>query len=522
MNRPLGSPLTVSPAEPYDGALYSAAELPSAVERMVQAEGWRAALALETAHWDRLIGTDPEALLAALKALPGEAYVEIPSLLVATNYLKHLIGDTDPRRFHDFAHDEHGRSSSERGPLDQLIGSAGRTAGLRTNGRLAEALHQAKDGRRTLDELPAEERAHVQMAVPHLLTQWGRAFEVNDAGGVREYEEAWELANLTGQPLAARRAAACLAWLHADHGELQQADLWIHRARSITPVPRYDAPLHLAAALTAIDRLDRAAMRHHLGELQQVPIGEYWAAELWVRAWAAGTTQEAALVDKRVNAMLRRHPERFATGGSFQRYLAAASVRLAATRGRPLPQSPAEPPTTLDRMIAASTGYLAGDMQVVLREAAPAAEDPVPRMRVAGLLLVAAARFALGRVDGASDAFMSAHAIIEDERFLSAYVVIDPQHLHGLAELTGLAVPETAQLHPTTAASSSSVVLATLTRREREILVLLASGLSLKGIATELYISLNTVKGVTSSLYRKLGVNSRREAADFAHRAGLH
>jgi len=62
-------------------------------------------------------------------------------------------------------------------------------------------------------------------------------------------------------------------------------------------------------------------------------------------------------------------------------------------------------------------------------------------------------------------------------------------------------------------AEPSSVDLNTLTDREREILALLAEGLSNKAIAARLYLSVRTVEGHLASLYNRLGVHSRTEAA---------
>ena len=51
-----------------------------------------------------------------------------------------------------------------------------------------------------------------------------------------------------------------------------------------------------------------------------------------------------------------------------------------------------------------------------------------------------------------------------------------------------------------------------LTDRELAVLQLLPSMMSNEEIATELFVSVNTVKVHLKSLYRKLGVSSRREA----------
>lgn len=58
----------------------------------------------------------------------------------------------------------------------------------------------------------------------------------------------------------------------------------------------------------------------------------------------------------------------------------------------------------------------------------------------------------------------------------------------------------------------NTVHVETLTDRERDVLRWLRSELSLAEVAREMYISYNTVKGHTKSIYRKLGVTSRAAA----------
>jgi LuxR family maltose regulon positive regulatory protein len=60
-----------------------------------------------------------------------------------------------------------------------------------------------------------------------------------------------------------------------------------------------------------------------------------------------------------------------------------------------------------------------------------------------------------------------------------------------------------------------------LTPAELRVLHLLPTHLSFREIADELFVSTNTIKTQARSIYRKLGVSSRREAVACARTAGL-
>jgi DNA-binding NarL/FixJ family response regulator len=60
-----------------------------------------------------------------------------------------------------------------------------------------------------------------------------------------------------------------------------------------------------------------------------------------------------------------------------------------------------------------------------------------------------------------------------------------------------------------------------LTQRERDVLALLAEGLSNKAIADRLGISDQTVKFHVASIYGKLGASNRTDAVRRAYRRGL-
>ncbi len=63
--------------------------------------------------------------------------------------------------------------------------------------------------------------------------------------------------------------------------------------------------------------------------------------------------------------------------------------------------------------------------------------------------------------------------------------------------------------------------LLSLTTREREVLLLVAQGMSNQQIAASLYISEKTVKNHLSSIFEKLGVSDRTNAALLAVKSGF-
>lgn len=82
-----------------------------------------------------------------------------------------------------------------------------------------------------------------------------------------------------------------------------------------------------------------------------------------------------------------------------------------------------------------------------------------------------------------------------------------------------LTLPESA---PADAASAPAVdAAAVLSMREREVLALLAGGLSNKELARRLNVSENTIKTHLANVYGKLGVEGRVQAVMAAQRLGM-
>lgn len=87
----------------------------------------------------------------------------------------------------------------------------------------------------------------------------------------------------------------------------------------------------------------------------------------------------------------------------------------------------------------------------------------------------------------------------------------------GLASLASAGIPAQGALTGTAA----PLIIDPLTEREREALQHLSEMLSTAEIATEMYISVNTVKTHLKSIYRKLAVTHRGEAVRRAKKLGL-
>ena len=86
-----------------------------------------------------------------------------------------------------------------------------------------------------------------------------------------------------------------------------------------------------------------------------------------------------------------------------------------------------------------------------------------------------------------------------------------------VADVAGAARPDTASSIRTAPSSTRPLI----SKREEEVLRLMATGVSIPDAASRLYISVKTVKNHLSSIYQKLDSHDRAQAVLKAMRMGL-
>jgi LuxR family maltose regulon positive regulatory protein len=139
------------------------------------------------------------------------------------------------------------------------------------------------------------------------------------------------------------------------------------------------------------------------------------------------------------------------------------------------------------------------------RESARHVEDALPWLAVQVRLELAHALVTLRDTAGAADLLVEARELLERSANLGTLAdqVEELQH-----EIDARPEPE-------------GVQHTGLTPAELRLLPLLATHLSFREIAQQLFVSRNTIKTQSISVYRKLGVSSRSEAVAEAQRLGL-
>ena len=299
---------------------------------------------------------------------------------------------------------------------------------------------------------------------------------------------------MPGQPHPNPAALVALAWVHLEHYELREAHSWLKQADAVLDV-NPDKLIRAVAQLTAAygDLADGRAAA---------------AAQIIARARSGWSVP--SWLDRRLTVVESRA---LAAGGDIQAALAAA--RRAGRDNSP------EAEVTLARVWAA-----AGDAENATRALAPvlATERGAPdRVRLDAWLVDAQLGYDSGDRARGRSSLASALRLAEPEQLRLPFIIErgwiepvlrrDPELAHAHRNLLAPG-PGHDQLPAPRSVPDQAPVLAveTLTERELEVLRHASCLLSNAELASEMYITVNTVKTHLKHIYRKLETTRRGEA----------
>lgn len=484
----------------------------------------RAVVAVRDGWFDLLSG-DQAALRRVVAQLPHEIIRESPLLAMLTGLASNGVPHRRVKSLRLLVVAIRAASSGKRDldAVDRALILTSASVSFRLIGQPKHGVSAARSALRILHELEDEQRESMP-ALPRLYGQLGTTLYYG--GQVAEALSAFEygLAEIPteGYPHGFMNLAM-LAGIHALRGELPEARVYVELARdgAWTDVVRAAYPgtfYRLAEATLALERFVPSAARGHI----QAMVHDRRTIEHWI---AIATTEALIeLIDTRPGAALAGLDAfaalRGAEGRSIEtrRQLAPTRALLQLALGNPDAAR-----AILRREADRGPGTRIGQARVELALGRHGAALQHARA-VAGVRMSPRELAELAAVEAA--------ALLRFSDRSRSRAVVD--HLGNMLQRTGqrlalTLVPESdyQRIRAALTAAGHDEIVASLPARscfpdpdpgtfltERELAVLdgLLRTSSVAGIASELVVSVNTVKTQLRTLYRKLGVSTRDEA----------
>jgi LuxR family transcriptional regulator, maltose regulon positive regulatory protein len=311
-----------------------------------------------------------------------------------------------------------------------------------------------------------------------------------------------------------RAVAAAHAYIHLHRLELAQARRWLNRADRALRTSPDKLVGGVAGLVAAYGCLAEGRPREARQIVARTRHG--WSPGPWLERGLALVESRACLATGDVTAALdtaaRARPSLEAAAATAQAWLAAGDAheaKLALAQAAALFEGAPDQAKVAARLAEARLAQACGERGHALRslgEAIKLAE--AERLRLPFALERDWIRRAAERDPGVARAYSD---LLEPGR-------AEPGHATALPAGTADAGPAAP---PATATAGKPVVVEKLSDREREVLRHVSEMLATTEIATEMYISVNTVKSHLKSIFRKLGVAGRNEAVRRARKLEL-
>lgn len=509
------------------------------LEDAVAAEDWPRALAVVDGDWARLFYDGHARFDRALRRIPMKEFEGYPCAMAVRDICIHSrhAGRTPTmsnvlHRLSEVGEDAL-HTSSEAELMRSLRSAVAVAVAYRARGEQERALRQAMVAEAVERAAIVRGIASATLRFPSDLLQLG--ITVGLAGDVpRAYallHEAYETAPWGSYPHVRRDVASKIALLHAVAGDLDRAQTWLETYRT-EPAPTLDdwmersvaLTAHVAEAIVAIDRMDRPLAEAALARVGQPIDGEKawnvlvaYARARFALVWG---DRQRGLEDLRVD--LDRYSPFLKNAHTLRGLLALAEgdLLLSLARGNQavslIRRTQGSPSA---RLLSARLALLNGRWADAAALASKSTVGPgSTRVRNELQIILTAALSQLGAVEDAQRncAQLLDSLAVTGSRWVAASI---PARLR--RSIAGVAARCADMALDVRDIFVEGVEVLELTRSEHDVLQSLATGRTVPGAAAELHLSPNTVKTHLRGLYRKLGVNDRRELIAAAQAADL-
>lgn len=425
----------------------------------------------------------------------------------------------------------------ERGStVDRVWRNSSALAAERISGRYAAAAKTSERIAALIDTLTIEEYESLAGILPvlHIHIATTRLYTDDLVGAVAPLREV--LLSESDTQWSHLHARSLLALIAALRGDFPAVGKHTSAIENHITIPGWRgtysaAGYHLSRALRFIELSDPTSARADLSLLDRhFDTIEHWPLILHVRALiclAEGTSASASAI---LPSQVRVRSRRSATSHHMRALLATTQADLLVVSGdivsaeKVIAEADDLHDVTL-RVAAARTALVKADAAtaLALTRNLVGEDGASPRLLADTLLIRSIAHQLSGHTSDSVSTFRQAMDVLEQFGLRLPLSLVPREPFNDLLD----------KLDASTAARAQEMLISTpgflqtltspikLTGRERAVLEELSRGGNTRSIAASLFVSPNTVKSQTRSLYRKLGVSTRPEALTAAQKRGL-
>ena len=516
-----------------------------ALSHAVRGEDWAYVGHLVTTQAGPLIlSTQRAALVRVLRQVPRQQLTSTPELMVCDTLLLFHIGDYDaiPARVAHVRQLLREQPAAIRDPAEVLL-MALQVAADRAVGDMPAVVAVETEQLDLLARSPYHDGFAATRYRAIALNSRGLAlmWTGDAARAARDLRASAAAAQTAGVELAQINATGHLALLEMMHGSVKEADQLAGSARDLAErrAWRYTVQAvaaHFAQALVHLERDDLAAAKEALHQGIRAHDSEPEAAQRLVRygaearlALARGRLHQARsfLVQARTDRNTRTYVP------ALDQWLTLLDGEVDLAAGQPeqveqhyLGTADEQLPGLAHRVCLARAAFARGHLRRAeqLLTAEPSHAGETVAAVEAGIVgaLVADSR---GQATRAVDLLADAARLAADEGIRRPFVTLSGSQLAALFDRRRLLDPGHAavldDLHVTGRPTAATLTGETLSEREVEVVRYLPTMLTAAQIATDLGVSVNTVRAHMRSIYRKLHAERRSDAVARAREIGI-